>query len=129
MRISELEKRSGLPRHTIRFYEKEGLFEKHSIHRGENNYREYSEDAVQRLMDLKAVQAAGFTLAELKELVAAYDSGELTDQKQIGFLSQKIDEIGQRIAELEQIQTHLINKLTLILTKERASSPHTISEV
>ncbi|GHO97789.1 hypothetical protein KSF_078370 [Reticulibacter mediterranei] len=43
MLISELEKKTGLPRHTIRFYEQEGLLEKHSIRRGENNYRDYSD--------------------------------------------------------------------------------------
>ncbi len=43
MFISELEKKTGLTRHTIRFYEKEGFLENY-IRRGENNYRDYSED-------------------------------------------------------------------------------------
>ena len=58
MFISELEKKTGLTRHTIRFYEKEGFLENY-IRRGENNYRDYSEDAVVLLLNIKAGQAAG----------------------------------------------------------------------
>jgi DNA-binding transcriptional MerR regulator len=124
MFISELEKKTGLPRHTIRFYEQEGLLEKRSIRRGENNYRDYSENAAQRLLNIKAVQAAGFTLAELKELVAVYDSGELTTQKQAGFLRQKSNEIGRKIVELERIQTYLTSKLALMYAEENGSAHH-----
>ena len=75
------------------------------------NDRDYCEDAVQRLRDLKEIQAAaGFTLSKLKELANAYDAGELTTGKEAIFLRQKIDVIRQKIAELERVQTYLISK-------------------
>ena len=118
MKIGELAAKTGVTVATIRFYEKVGLLAMCSIRRCENNYRDYSEDAIQRLIDLKEVQvAAGFTVAELKELVTVYDAGELTTQKEAVFLQQKIAVLGRKIAELERIQTYLGSKLALILQK------------
>ena len=122
MKISELATKTGLTAPTIRFYEKQGLLDTRYVRRRENNYRDYSEDAIQRLIDLKEVQAAaGFTLAELKELAKVYDRGELTTQKETAFLQRKIDALGKKIAELEQVQTYLINKLALVHRKEQVS--------
>ena len=67
MLIKELAEKTGLTPQTIRFYEKEGFLDTRYIRRRENNYRDYSEDAVRHLLNLKAGQAAGFTLAELKQ--------------------------------------------------------------
>lgn len=118
MKISELAARTGVTVATIRFYEKVGLLATRSLRRRENNYRDYSEEAIQRLIDLKEVQAtAGFTIAELKELVTAYDAGELTTQKEAVFLQQKIDVVGKKIAELERVQTYLRSQLVLLLQK------------
>lgn len=111
MLIKELEKKTGLTRHTIRFYEKEGFLEKRSIRRGENNYRDYSEDTVAYLMMLKAGQAAGFTLVELRELIQADEANELPLQKKIELIRQKMKDIDRRKAELDQMQTYLAEML------------------
>jgi MerR family transcriptional regulator, copper efflux regulator len=119
MKISELAAKTGVTVATIRFYEKVGLLPTRSLRRRENNYRDYNEEAIQRLIDLKEVQAtAGFTLAELKELVTVYDAGELTTQKEAAFLQQKIDLVGKKIAELERVQTYLRSQLIQLLQKE-----------
>jgi MerR family copper efflux transcriptional regulator len=126
MFISELEKKTGLTRHTIRFYEKEGFLEKRHIRRGENNYRDYSEDAVALLLNIKAGQAAGFTLAELKEMREADETNELTIQRKVVLIRQKIDDIDRKRAELDRIQTYLANilvkKLTLLHADENGSA-------
>jgi MerR family transcriptional regulator, copper efflux regulator len=126
MFIGELEKKTGLTRHTIRFYEKEGFLEKRHIRRGENNYRDYSEDAVALLLNIKAGQAAGFTLAELKEIREADETNELTIQRKVVLIRQKIDDIDRKRAELDRIQTCLANilvkKLTLLHADEDGSA-------
>jgi MerR family transcriptional regulator, copper efflux regulator len=126
MFIGELEKKTGLTRHTIRFYEKEGFLEKRHIRRGENNYRDYSEDAVALLLNIKAGQAAGFTLAELKEIREADETNELTIQRKVVLIRQKIDDIDRKRAELDRIQTYLANilvkKLTLLHADEDGSA-------
>ncbi|HLZ57350.1 MAG TPA: MerR family transcriptional regulator [Ktedonosporobacter sp.] len=111
MHIKELEKKTGLTRHTIRFYEKQGFLEEHSFRREENNYRDYSEETVGYLMMLKAGQAAGFTLAELKALINADEANELPLQRKVELIRQKIQEIDKKKAELDQIQTYLAQML------------------
>jgi len=108
MLISELEKKTGLTRHTIRFYEKEGFLDKRYIRRGENNYRSYSEDAVEHLTMLKAGQAAGFTLGELKELIEADEANELPVQRKVELIRQKMKDIERKKAELDRIQSYLV---------------------
>lgn len=126
MFIKELEKKTGLTRHTIRFYEKQGFLEERSFRRKENNYRDYSEETVGYLMMLKAGQAAGFTLAELKELINADEANELSLQKKIELIRQKMKDIDRKKEELDQIQAYLAQmlakKLTLINAEENETA-------
>jgi DNA-binding transcriptional MerR regulator len=126
MLINELAEKTGLTAHTIRFYEKEGFLEQRYIRRGANNYRYYSEDAVALLLNMKAGQAAGFTLAELKEIREADETNELTIQRKVVLIRQKMDDIDRKRAELDRIQTYLANiltrKLTLLHTDENGSA-------
>jgi DNA-binding transcriptional MerR regulator len=74
MLIGELSKRSGLTSDTIRFYEKQGLIK---IGRREwrvNNYKEYPESVLRRLLLLKKIKSYGFTLNESAEIIALIDA-------------------------------------------------------
>jgi MerR family transcriptional regulator, copper efflux regulator len=121
MKINELAKKTGLTAPTIRFYEKMGLLDGRHVRRGENNYRDYCDEAVEQLLIIKEVQAAGFTLAEFKELNDVCDAGEQVAQKAAIFLRRKIDEVSEKIAELEHVQIYLTDKLTEILSEENIS--------
>jgi DNA-binding transcriptional MerR regulator len=122
MKINELVKKTGLTAPTIRFYEKKGLLDTRHVRRGENNYRDYCEEAVGHLLMIKEVQAAGFTLAEFKELDEACSAAdELVAQKAATFLRRKIDAVGEKIAELEQVQSYLTSKLAEMLQEDNAS--------
>ena len=123
MKINELAKKTGLTAPTIRFYEKEGLLGTRYVRRMENNYREYCEEAVEHLLMIKEVQAAGFTLAEFKELDEACEaSDELVTEKAAAFLRRKLAEIGEKRAELERVQTYLTSKLAEVLQQGEASA-------
>jgi MerR family copper efflux transcriptional regulator len=111
MKIHELAQRTGLTPPTIRFYEKEGLLDARHVQRGENNYRDYCEEAVDHLLMVKKVQAVGFTLAELKEVIQAEEANDLPLSKKIGLLNQKMQEIEKKKDELVQVQTHLARML------------------
>ncbi|GAB4510804.1 MAG: hypothetical protein OHK0046_08030 [Anaerolineae bacterium] len=111
MLIRELAEKTDLAAHTIRFYEKEGLLDDRFFRRGENNYRYYTEEAVERVMMIKHGQAAGFTLSEIRTLMAAWDAGELTTQEQIVYLQQKVDAITLKMNDLERIRSYLTAKL------------------
>ena len=122
MFISELAKKTGLTSHTIRFYEEEGLLDTRHVRRGVNNYRYYSQEAIERLRLIKQAQATGFTIAELKALAEAYDAGELSKEQQVVSLRRKVEAIGRNIAELERLQTSLISKLAVMEQEEMVSS-------
>jgi MerR family mercuric resistance operon transcriptional regulator len=67
MRISELARKGGVGVETVRFYQRKGLL---TGPRGEApGGRHYGEDDVQRLRYIRHAQVAGFTLAEIAELI------------------------------------------------------------
>jgi len=68
MRIGELSKITSLSKDTIRYYQQLGLFDGVVI-RGENNYREFSEEAIEILELIKESKGNGFTLRENKALL------------------------------------------------------------
>lgn len=65
MTIKELEKRSGLPRTAIRFYEQQGLI---APQRRENNYRDYSEEDARTLEKVKLLRQLSLDLEAIRAL-------------------------------------------------------------
>lgn len=65
MRIMDLEKRTGLERATIRFYEREELI---YPNRAENGYREYSEEDFDQLTKIKLLRQLGLSVETIKDL-------------------------------------------------------------
>lgn len=111
MLISELAKKSGLPIDTIRFYEKKGLIDSELIQRRSNNYREYAEISLERLMLIQKSKRLGFTLTEIQGWIKDFESDQITvDQKQI-ILGQKLEQIEERIKELKEMKSYLSKKL------------------
>src|SRR5229473_229135 len=100
MKINELAKKTGLTAPTIRFYEKEGLLDARHVRRGENNYRDYCDEAVEQILIVKEVQAAGFTLAEFKELDRVCRDDELVTERAAVFLRRKLAAVSEKLAEL-----------------------------
>ncbi|WP_379151816.1 MerR family transcriptional regulator [Paenibacillus sp. sgz5001063] len=111
MKIHVLVQKTGLTAPTIRYYEKEGILDRRYVHRGVNNYRDYEEDIVGELLMVKMLQAAGFTLAELKELNQAVGGESLRVNRKIAFLRHKMKEIERKRRELEQVQSLLEDRL------------------
>ena len=65
MLIGELVERTGLTKDTIRFYEKKGLISLDRKSRRENNYKEYPEQVLEKLMLIRKLKDMGFTLNEI----------------------------------------------------------------
>jgi DNA-binding transcriptional MerR regulator len=75
MRVAELEKRTGVGRHTLRYYEQQGLLV--GVRRGPNNYRDYPEAAVRQINLLRQLQAFGFSLRAIREVLDAMRDGNI----------------------------------------------------
>jgi len=65
MLIHELERKTGLDRPTIRYYEKEGLI---SPMRTENGYRQYTDSDAETLDKIKLMRQLGVSVGKIKEL-------------------------------------------------------------
>jgi MerR family transcriptional regulator, copper efflux regulator len=111
MLISELAKKSGLPIDTIRFYEKKGLIDSELIQRRSNNYREYAEIALERLVLIQQAKRLGFTLIEIQEWIKDFESDQLTIEQKQSILGRKLEQIEERINELKEMKSYLSEKI------------------
>ena len=68
MNIAEAERRTGLTRANIRFYEKEGLL---TPTRGANGYRDYTEDDVQTLRKIMLLRRLRLSVPDIRAIESA----------------------------------------------------------
>lgn len=107
--ISQLAKETGIPIHTIRYYENYGLFKgKKNENVKSNNYTYYDDEVVEKLELIKEGKAIGFTLSEMKKLIDAWHSKKLSPEKKIEVLNDKIIEIDNKICQLKQVKKWLV---------------------
>lgn len=66
MKRSEVEKITGLRRKAILYYEEKGLI---SPAIGENNYRDYSEEDLDRLIKISLYRRLGLNVSEIKNIL------------------------------------------------------------
>ena len=66
--IGTVAKRAGVAIDTIRFYEREGLLPEPL--RRASGYRSYNESAISRLRFIRRAKDLGFTLEEIRDLLA-----------------------------------------------------------
>ncbi len=66
MRIGELSRRTGVNTHQLRYYEAQGLLE---ADRGANGYREYHENAVLRVNQIRHLLGAGLSSEDIAYLL------------------------------------------------------------
>lgn len=67
MNISEMERATGIPKQTIRFYEKEGLIS--PKRNAENQYREYDEQDIRLLKQIYVLRKVGLPILEIKRVL------------------------------------------------------------
>jgi len=103
--INQLAKQTEIPIHTIRFYEKLGLFQgKKDSTKKSNNYTWYDEETVEKLELIIAAKSIGFTLSEIKELIEIWYNKQINKEKKIEILLQKSTAIDEKISQLNQVK-------------------------
>jgi len=106
MKIGQLAKTVDLDIQTLRYYESQGLI--NEPQRLENGYRDYPQKSIERLRFIKKAKLVGFTLKEIKDLLAIQvTKDEHTCQEVKNFTQIKLDEINQKINELSEIKSAL----------------------
>jgi len=96
--IGELERRSGVGRHALRYYEQLGLI---VAHRQANNYRSYSDQAVVDLAFIQSAQGVGFSLAEIGDILAAKRGNTINCAQGAALVASKMAEIQTKITTLQ----------------------------
>lgn len=95
MNIAEAERRTGLSRANIRFYEKEGLL---TPTRGENGYRDYTEDNVQTLRKIMLLRRLRLSVPDIRAIECGEKALPEAAEQQLGVLQSDIRESEQAYA-------------------------------
>lgn len=110
MKIGELSRRADTGIDTVRFYEREGLLPQPQ--RQASGYRLYAAGDLARLRFIRRAKALGFTLSEIRELLAL--SGRREDDM-AGLkiaATEKLADVESRLTELTRIRDGLLALVT-----------------
>jgi MerR family transcriptional regulator, copper efflux regulator len=105
MKIQDFSKRTGVPAKTIRYYEEIGLLPAPA--RAENNYRQYTEQDIDRLRLVAGSRQLDLSLDDILEILAMRDNREAPCRTLLNRLEQKADEIKGRIRALQKLEWEL----------------------
>lgn len=103
MKIQELAQKTGLSAYTIRYYEKEGLLDNRHYTREKNNYRNYSDEALRRLLFVEKFQGVGCSLTEIRDILREKEENAPSNEQVIDWIRHKISEIECKKDEYDQM--------------------------
>ena len=122
--IGQLARAAGVPTTTLRYYERAGLV--HPTKRGENQYRLYAGQTLQVIRFIRAAQAAGFTLEDVRTLLALH-SGDLAFCKEVQpLIAKRLAEVSQRLKEMRHIQRLLQSFLATCQAQDQDALCHVV---
>jgi DNA-binding transcriptional MerR regulator len=104
LKIGDVARMTGLSVDTVRFYEKEHLLGKV---RRTSGIRRYDQDAVRRLGFVRKAAALGFSLTEIRGLLALRVSARTSCERVQERARAKIEDVSVRIAELTRVREAL----------------------
>lgn len=98
MKIGELARAGQVTAKTVRYYESIGLMP--APERTASGYRDYDDDALDRLRFVRDAQASGLTLAEAGQILRMKDDGMSTCQHTRALVDRHLVDIDAQIASL-----------------------------
>ena len=115
--IGALAKAAGVGVETVRYYQRRGLLAEPPRPMGE--VRRYSDEDVRRLRFIRSAQAAGFTLAEIGELLELSASDDRARARELA--QARVAALDARIAELHEAREAL-SGLATACSKQRGGT-------
>ena len=103
--IGEIARRSGVGVETVRFYEREGLIAHPP--RTAAGYRQFPPEAVDRIRFTQRAKELGFSLREIKELLALRTAPDSSCEDIRERAEKKIADINEKICHLKKIKEGL----------------------
>jgi MerR family transcriptional regulator, copper efflux regulator len=105
MKIGQLAREAGVPIDTVRYYERHGLLPEPT--REPSGYRVYAPADVDRLRFVRRAKALGFTLVEIRELLALSDHRDEDMAALHAAAAGKLADIDHKLAELGRMRAGL----------------------
>jgi DNA-binding transcriptional MerR regulator len=105
LKIGEVSTLSGVGIEALRFYEKGGLLD--SPARTHSGYRLYNEEVLERIVFIKKAQVLGFTLGEIRQLIAHKRAGDSPCAEVREVVKTRLEELNEKIKEMLQYRDDL----------------------
>lgn len=109
MKIGEAARRADVSIDTIRFYERRGVLP--PVARRASGYRILTDADVERVTLARKLQALGFSLDEVVDVLRAHDEGGATCESERWRLEAVIDRIDTKIDELRRTRHDALTAL------------------
>lgn len=106
--IGWLAREGGVGVETVRYYQRRGLLQtpnREAASAGSGGFRRYGAEDLRRLRFIRSAQAAGFTLAQIAELIELDAGKERARARELA--RERIAALGEQIAELERARSAL----------------------
>ena len=100
--IGQLSMRTGCNIETIRYYERIALMPEPA--RSAGGHRIYGGDLLKRLGFIRRSRELGFSIDQIRELLALVDGGDLTCAEVKGVTLDHLDEVRRKLADLRKIE-------------------------
>ena len=108
----------------MRYYERIGLVTPEDRSRG--NYRLYGEESLRKVKFIRAAQSIGFTLDDVKALLAAPDSTAVSCREVQTLIEERLTEVDLRLKDLRHVHRVLNSSLEKCKETERVDCCHVI---
>jgi MerR family transcriptional regulator, copper efflux regulator len=105
LKIGEVANRSGIGIEALRFYERSGLLGRPG--RTESGYRVYDAGVLQRLDFIKRSQVLGFSLDEIKRIIADKEAGKSPCREVREIVQRRLGELDERLKEMRRYRKEL----------------------
>jgi MerR family transcriptional regulator, copper efflux regulator len=108
LRIGELARETGENVRTLRYWEGEGLL---AAARSDSGYRLFGEGMIERVSFLRAAQALGLGLREIRSLLELRDDGVQPCEHARDRLREHLADVRRRLRELRDLERELEKRL------------------
>jgi DNA-binding transcriptional MerR regulator len=105
LKIGEVARRAGVGVETLRFYERSGLLDRPA--RAGSGYRLYDAEALKTLEFIKRAQALGFTLEEIKRIIAESRAGHRPCAEVRETVRRRLAELDDQMAQIRRYRNAL----------------------
>jgi len=110
--IGDVSERTGLTRHTLRFYEQEGLFVE-PVSRDSAGRRVFTEQEVGWLLVCARLRASGLPLPDIRRYAELVREGPGTEEARLAILEEHRERVQAQVAELHEALEVIDSKISL----------------